>query len=1525
MSSLKNKVSAFLEARNMRRLANSFALLGALAVVGGCGDPQPAINRVGTSVVEKSAFTGSWYMGRTIVGMEFEATPLGFVGENSGDPTGGFAGYTVPRIRWVIDENYLYAYRDYEIIGDPEDPQRIRGNEDPNFLGQPVAAFRISSHFDIRRDYDATTGEEINVLLENTSDRHWYERQFMRVDWSTNLISGWTGVSAELSELFGQVHRDPTSLFVQNESDYPAEYRPQYHFMSCGATEDSCDHDDRDFFGDYDQNQLYSMSFVTQEILSPEGPFCGYTADTGSGFPECASVSVWIRTSFLRVSDRREYAPVSWTNDRIERAGIWRLDRETYDRSTHAGDPSYGFTDFTNQAAVRHNIWRQWYQHDAQGHVAMDGEGRAIPLPYADRPVRQISWYTSREMPAHLIRPGFELVAEWNQAFMGTVRQLKQTATSPRPLPVYPEVTCQTADPDAYCYCQRDPQDEATVLNPTCPGHYEPFETPQQAMARGVQNPFDCYVAVPDCTMQPATTGGQPLLTCTGATPTEPDFSNPSVASGATDRDFYGWYNAQMQGTECVNVLHVNSCNLANQAGDGTWPNLDCQNRGDIRYKLPSYVDVPGTPFLGVAQMRGDPISGEIITGDTNIGGPAANVQRTGALQTYDLMHNTITEREFLTGEDVRAYEEALDRVDLPAAPRIDFSVALQGNFQVDPNIRASIDAQMQQAMSRAEMLRGPEARAATFQDRITRLAGTSLERRLLDNEETFALAGMDSIPDGMTPSDLDESTLDRISPFRNQLGDRFAREMDFQRRLAMSSMHMPTEYTDDSVMNYVTTHLNFGRAQLEFQLSRRLFHETEVHEMGHCLGMRHNFAGTSDPDNYFDQYYDINTQLPLPDPRTFDTDGTLGLNSTEQNAWETAYEAARQRRQLAGISQWMNASVMDYTPHWYERLNGAGRYDMMTISFGYGDIVDIYHNTTGMPVAQINPRNTAREPIKYYQGGEACSTDNDCPYSTNGSHSSELLPANMAAGITQHCVANPNVGTDTVCSGFDADELAITSTEWVPVDYDFCTDERWILGTSPTCAQFDAGDSFREIVRTQAQSYERGYLFSGFRRYRYNYSFNTYFTYILRWITPLVRIYENLVYRYSTDPEYRDTTGSFGFYDHFLATADIVNMFGRMMSQPGIGTYTWNAGWQRYERTNVDPTIPDAQLALNLGPGRFFNSVYQRGLTGINRIERVGSVYDAVVAAQLLSARNFGGYIGDFAIYYGADTAFFTNLYDIFPNEVEQIFAGAIAGHPEQYMPRVTCDQAAGARAFPGCDNPRLQYMDFYYGDCSRPENVASHVCRGNQATTTYAWDTTGRAGARYVLDGGTSFLVQNYAAIYGLIFLPIYYDTSFQDQLFLCIEGRADCAAPAPGSVEYVPGVANPEYVRYTSRRLGLNFLAWKFTPGTGVVTNTSTAFEMVREARDTEFEIRMLQTYRGDLRPGDVPCLCNLSAAEQAELAALGYTIPTAEAQLSAEIDRLDGRLQELEGFMQYLIQLEGTFGIQFPQRFNRALPW
>ncbi len=1439
----------------------AWCALGLLA----CGSSEPPINRVGVDAVEKTIFQGSWYMARTVISVDYQGSALGtFPGDAASDAAQVFTA--MPRIRWVIDENYLFAYRDYELTqgGDGQStspassPDAMTGaagaaaagtagapgNSTDSILGQPVAAFKIEKHFDIRRDYNPSTGEELNVVVENDTDKRWYDRKYMRVDWSKNLLPGYYGQTYDLNELLGSWKREPADIYVQQASSFPDSWQPRFDRMPCDGSKDTskaCTQQDRDFADDYERGELYHMSFVTQELLSPDqvqDPDTGQmvnwcTAVRYSDAPACTSVASYVRTSFLKVSDKRQYEPVDWVDNRFDRFGFFRLEQPTRDRSTgKPDDPAYFSTDFLNYSINRHNIWKQWF----------DKSGK--PLPYRDRDVRQVVWYTTPELPAHLVQPAFDVVGQWNEVLMDTVRRLRGQAPA-----VYPDVDCQTDDPDGYCYCQKDPNGD--VIRPTCPGRYDPFKT-RDDYGPGVQNPYDCYVAVPSHA--------------------EPDLNDPKLA----DQDFNGWFDAHFSGSECVSVLRVNSCNKRSIAANGgTADGLNCQERGDLRFKFLSYVDQPGTGFLGIATLRGDPVTGEVLTGDANIGGPALDQFRTSALLTYDLVHGTVSENDIVAGDDVRTYLGNIGHIDLPARPRIDFSVAPDSRTAMTQAARNEIDNRMQLAMQRISQLQGPDGRANIFSDRSQKLIGSDLERKLNSGPEALVAAGVQQIQPGDDPQ-VTDAMLDRISPFRNDIQDVLARTRDSENKLSRANVELPNEYVDHSVESFVDKHLDWPRARLEFVLNRLLYRQTELHELGHCFGLRHDFGASADGQNYSPEYYDIVAHIPLPDPKDYDKDGTEGLSASEQQAFDADYDKARADRELAGIDGAMSSSVMEYTSNWYERLQPLGSYDKAAIANGYGDLVEAYDGSSD-PTA---PRVT----FKNYAGGELCETDADCPYSADGSRSSLLLDTNMEAGISQRCVPNPDTPDTKLCSSFDADlaQSAQDGGRYQPLTYRFCSDER-ADSTLGWCNRFDEGASYRDIVRNVEDDYERMYPFSAFRRYRKSFDISTYQSALLgRRLDVLQNVYQNLIFQYTSDPAFRQQTGAFGFYDEFLATTDILNFYARILAQPNIGGYVYDPQTGTYVRGFTDPSAQAADLAVPFGLGRYFSSDYQTGLSGIERIERVGSFFDKVWVIQLLTARGSQAN-------YTRDVAFYANFYDLFPNEMQQIFNGMIRGFPDAYMPRIECEPGA---VFPKCQQPRVQYMDFYRGDCSQPS-----TCRPDPATVTYA--------GLPVLDGGGSLSLQIYAASFGLRDFPVFFDTSFQNQLFICVEGQADCFTPDPSAVE------GQDYVRYTSDRYNKSFLAYQVAPGVGAAAQTSTGFAMVKEARDLNTTLAVLTKLR-DTKPAY--SIDQLAQSDRDALAAVGYDPPTSPPGIEAEITRIDNRIVDLESFFNEMIQLQRDYGIQ-----------
>ncbi|MDF2698089.1 MAG: hypothetical protein K0S65_6472, partial [Labilithrix sp.] len=168
------------------------AVVAAIATSAGCVGERDPISRVQPAALPKSFFVGSKlndpsddpeFYGRSIlVQVDYGSSGDGLFS----------AGYnTVNRVRWTIEEKYLLGRLAYERIdGTDGSGARKPAVSDPalreNNDGEVVYKFPILSHFDVRRGYNPSTGEELNVIEENTQDRPWYEREYVRVDWTMN-------------------------------------------------------------------------------------------------------------------------------------------------------------------------------------------------------------------------------------------------------------------------------------------------------------------------------------------------------------------------------------------------------------------------------------------------------------------------------------------------------------------------------------------------------------------------------------------------------------------------------------------------------------------------------------------------------------------------------------------------------------------------------------------------------------------------------------------------------------------------------------------------------------------------------------------------------------------------------------------------------------------------------------------------------------------------------------------------------------------------------------------------------------------------------------------------------------------------------------------------------------------------------------------------------------------------------------------------------------------------------------------
>ena len=317
----------------------------------GCAGERDPINRVQQGVVDKAFFIGANFEDFRD-DPEFRTKSFNIdSGANSDNYAGTVGGATaVDRIRWEVTENMLFARRSYQEAPGADNRGLPRKEVSPGkleFPGKPtgtiIAAYKIVSHFDIRREYNPSTGEEQNTIVENSSDRPWFQRDHMRVDWSMNLAESSSG---DTSWVFGAgslataIQYSPTN---DNDEDRP-------HFEN----------------GYFDITSKYQLK--SQELPGfgvSECVILGFF--NGSSSFDCTPVEVKFRSSFVRLNGDEDYEPFEESRAQRDIVGNWgnagnNFNREYGAAPITAWDPQYGYTDAkTKTFFAVHNIWTKMH------------------------------------------------------------------------------------------------------------------------------------------------------------------------------------------------------------------------------------------------------------------------------------------------------------------------------------------------------------------------------------------------------------------------------------------------------------------------------------------------------------------------------------------------------------------------------------------------------------------------------------------------------------------------------------------------------------------------------------------------------------------------------------------------------------------------------------------------------------------------------------------------------------------------------------------------------------------------------------------------------------------------------------------------------------------------------------------------------------------------------------------------------------------------------------------------------------
>lgn len=1229
----------------LKSVACLLALLISVAVFSGCAQEVGDINRVQPNLVEKEQFLtdDEWYMQDTIVETDMQGSLI--FEALQGD---------LKRVRWTVTERVLYAHSTVELADGLTDGFI---EEDTRRLGV-VAAFPIMGHFDVQRAYNAATGEPTNVVMENASDRPWYERKYMRVDWSRNMVNAFrtlssvvqmTPVQFNIPQEDGFVHPHRTRI-SEGIIDVTNEYSMGTDIMACyGAfgfdTIFSCEGGRlkmRSFFMRVPQEETYiPLNYTDNRPLTKDGSDTGAPLMVSSIFDPTLGYEVMVECNetvrawmLERDGQDAETRCRPATFDMHARFGYFRTERVAFDRFV-------GTADDTRRYWV--NRWNIW-----QTMIGEDGN----PLPMAERTPQPITFYLNLEYPEFMFDAAQETAKEWDRAFRLTVKAAMGI--------------------DA---------DELDQILEAEYGHTN--------MYRIVEN--SCHPG--------------PLVQWRNEFGTDQADDLRSV--DAVFRDFVGTIgsDAQLERSlwELTNESRTNLCahlEYVTEARPVEEHRFTWERFGDLRYSFFNWVE-SDVPWAGYGPSSADPKTGQLIAGNANFAGGYIRRISTYAADLVQYFNGELDDDDLKTGAQIRRQlfhdeDSASNRFGLtPEASRemalragVNPAEASATNFEGRPNVedlhpflhmhgpkemrrQADIHAladvrRNSQDERMIEFLKNPEVK--NF------LLG-SIETQMMVEaaaNERFGANGWDADQFAQVYLDVHAPSVyrDRMLNRDRLLAERNILTLDSLAQMAESLI------TYEGVSDYFR-----GRDRTEIieYFMNGMFIGTQLHEIGHTVGLRHNFIAATDAMNFHDEWWDI--ELAVVEGRI-----------TRQEAYSLQGELAneitgRDDLDYASQTEFQLASVMDYTGDLTGRFAGLGKYDIAAIKFAYGELVEQWAPEIELP--------------------------NLLSYDTWLSDYREL-PLILGAGNGGGTEAEIyRKGVEIIKNGrvyVPIEEARMqrlngirTNTErWVNYDfgpgqepyidravhYEFCSDE--FRGQILNCNVFAFGANQTEIVNHQFNTYRAFQTFWRYRRHNisrmyenlnsyYNRLFNTFavtndpFRYysFYRW-------YDLGAY---TDDLRRASIDSFNFYNEVLANPEPGRYCRFDANNSSIDTNWFYSLENTYvpARFHGDRGACANYVDIDKGVGQIYNYAFTDEYD--YRIDRVGSFVDKLVASQMLFSisANFAqsAFLTDFR---ATNASYWTTFQD----EMLQMMTGMMLGDYQgfggvieqgQYQPPLTAD----------------------------------------------------------------------------------------------------------------------------------------------------------------------------------------------------------------------------------------------------------
>ncbi len=1349
----------------------------ATLVSAACATEAPPRSYVQPNAIKKADLAGDFYYEQTVI----DAPPTNgtsFIGEDS----------NLMRIRFDIEENYLYARRAYPQVANSEDAAKL----DPtDYQGQPLAAWKIESQFDIIRDYNSSTGEQTNKIIEST-ERPWQDREYIRVDWSQNLVTDYEGdLGINLFFLPGYV--EPVSYW-QSDPSKPDALHIEH------LTQDQ---------GGLKKGDLAYLDVTDEEVVTPDLHTL-YFGDQSFSFPacfeplfgmgdyalnDCTSQVIKIRHAFAKIDPTHDVEIRDWDGQQMNQFGMFDTRYLSYNRD-------YGYLNSAiERTGARYNIWKQ------SCHVPV-GASQWSTTPAE---LGQItSCEATHDLSGDAPDPNGKVAFLVNQQVVYTW----DPTTNPN------DAKCQPMMPGS---CPQDPRipwkDRQLVQIPfyaegTMPIVYDassqfPTGMHDETFPPSLYSTFTDIIgqwnsalkqSVADMLQKPVAQVPDIFIPC--HSPVEDGDAPVCKRYLVPDIDSQG--NAVMD-KHGHPILHARVGDPREAAVE--WINED-QAAGPLGYGPPLY----------------DPLTGETISGKAHIYGAALDWYATYSRDLLLLENGELDTGNYINGKNVIAAIQAnkagpnpnhtLTQEQLNAEfDAMDFSWA-KGftkeagypdlDFSNPQKFLASFDAR-QKAIYKGFFTYGQPGAGDSM---MNRLIDSPLEKMMMNTE----MLTVDGAAPGTDFSSLPLADKARLSPLRRK-----AIENDLEPyRLAAETRG--ADYDDfsdagfDSMLTYfkhkycptlapgATCQLTPHEEDMRVYLRSLLFKSVTLHEVGHTMGMRHNFRASWDAMSYFPQYWKLRTDaVQHPDAGMAPSDGTLhpryvnkaGGAITEFEKDPPTSESSVTLKDGSydwptntlpidtGIRNYQYTSVMDYGSEFSSDVQGLGMYDKAYMKFAYGHYVEVFTDakTDATSKGDFGAMQTFQPelgmPSALAPGNGLASIDyqtyptlfkNDCGSGTpdalcwNGIYERKDVPLwNIQSTSDQQ-------GNTLLADGSGNPE----------VPYYFASDD--FVGNL-TCERFDAGADTFEQAQDIISRYNDYYILNNFKRDRatfqssmgyLDYIYDRYFEQLrneLTWYVLLRSDFENYLATNKalgaqgiTDPKtqvdnfFTDENG----WGNFTAAVNLgFDELGKVLTTPSAGFYMpgtdeqGNPLWKQFNDTPVwDPAVeggtqPSNIKVVPLIQGKYIDTQWDQncGYYWADDCQsRIGYFVDKTVALDVLGESQ--------AYFTGRDTSVDVRQYAIgyvlpYKRQIEEKFGAMLSDNYAGYAPYFTSN-ADGQQVI-----------------------VNPNWALPNPPTTGELQD---------LLDPQTGFTLNLYAGIYALAQFPTTFDHDFIDDTKVFVVGNGE-----------------------------------------------------------------------------------------------------------------------------------------------------